>query len=155
MGKGIGNGYPVSVTAICNDTANILKTKSFKYAQSHLNDPFGAAVAKEVIQIIKEENLINRGKTIGIEFISKLNQLKKRNKLIREIRGRGLMIAIEINDDENNSLTSLIYRALLKKGFIIARRPNLNVFRIDPALTVSEIDINEFLNIFEQILQNV
>ncbi len=153
IGKGIGNGYPVSITAITNNIANMLETKSFKYSQSHLNNPLGASVAKEVIQIIKEDNLIKRCKKIGIEFINKLNELKKRNDLIKEIRGRGLMIAVEINDDKNNSLTAFIYSELIKRGFIIARRPNLNVFRIDPALTVSENDINDFLYNFEKVLQ--
>ncbi len=153
IGKGIGSGYPVSVTAITGDTADILKTRSFKYAQSHMNDPLGATVAKEVIHVIREENLINRGNTIGMELMSKLKRLKERYNEIKEIRGRGLMIAVEINDDENNSLTSFIYSELLKRGFIIAKRPNLNVFRIDPALTVQETDIEEFINNFEEILR--
>ncbi len=152
MGKGIGNGYPVSATAINSNTVERLKTKSFKYAQSHLNDPLGAAVAREVIKIITEENLIDRARKIGNELINKLNRLKENSGLIKEIRGRGLMIAVEINDDENNSRTAFIYHELLKRGFIIARRPNLNVFRIDPPLTVLEADIDEFLDNFGQIL---
>lgn len=152
IGKGIGDGFPVSATAISNNTADMLKIKSFKYAQSHLNDPLGASVAKEVIQIIKEQNLIDRCKNIGMEFVNKLEQLKKQHRLIKEIRSRGLLIAIEINDDENNSLTSFIFSSLLEKGFIIARRPNLNVLRIDPPLTIEEKDINAFLVCFGNTL---
>jgi acetylornithine/N-succinyldiaminopimelate aminotransferase len=152
IGKGIGNGCPVSATAMSADAVGRLKTKSFKYAQSHLNDPLGAAVANEVIQIIKEEKLIDRCKNIGSVFVHKLEQLKKRFGLIKEIRSRGLLIAIEINDDESNSLTSFIFSELLKRRFIIARRPNLNVLRVDPPLTIEEKDIEAFFICFKNIL---
>jgi len=153
IGKSIGGGYPVSITAVSKGVAEILPTKSFKYAQSHMNDPLGASVAKEMIQIIIDENLISRGNKVGTELIKQLNELKKKNPIIKEIRGRGLMIAIVINDDEQNVRTAYIYQELLNHGIIVARRPNLNVFRIDPALTIPEVDICEFINCFEQVLQ--
>ena len=58
IGKGIGNGYPVSVAAINQATIKELENKHFKYMQSHQNDPLGAAVTHEVIQIIKEDKLL-------------------------------------------------------------------------------------------------
>jgi len=58
IGKGIGNGYPVSVAAINHKTMQELAKKPFKYAQSHQNDPLGAAIVKEVIQAIGDDDLI-------------------------------------------------------------------------------------------------
>jgi acetylornithine aminotransferase len=56
LGKGLGNGYPVSAVAIRRDIADELERSGFHYAQSHQNDPLGCAVATEVIATLAEEN---------------------------------------------------------------------------------------------------
>jgi acetylornithine/N-succinyldiaminopimelate aminotransferase len=55
LGKGIGNGYPVSVAAFSPRALRILGDRVIPYAQSHQNDPVGATVAREVIRILREE----------------------------------------------------------------------------------------------------
>ena len=154
LGKGLGNGYPVSVTAITKNVSDRLKSKSFKYAQSHQNDPLGAAIAREVIRVIQEEDLIERSKKIGNYFINELKQLGKFYNIIKEVRGRGLMIAIELNNNHHNSPAALIQKELLNKGFIITHRPGFNVLRIDPPLTIEEKDIESFINSLEQVLKS-
>ena len=57
IGKGIGNGYPVSVTAFAPRAVDRLGGRPIKYAQSHQNDPLGAGVAREVIRVIREDGL--------------------------------------------------------------------------------------------------
>jgi acetylornithine aminotransferase len=152
LGKGLGNGYPVSVTALTRPIWELLESKPFKYSQSHQNDPLGAAIAKEVIQVIKEENLIEKCRILGSHFLSQLQQLQKNVSIIKDIRGRGLMMAIEFEDEDNNMLASTIQRRLLNNGFIVANRPGFNVIRIDPPLTVSKKEIDSFIENFQQIL---
>jgi acetylornithine/N-succinyldiaminopimelate aminotransferase len=153
-GKALGNGYPVSAVAMSQKVVERLANSSFHYAQSHQNDPLGAAVAREVIRVIHEEHLIERGKKIGARFIRELIQLANRHDRIKEVRGRGLMIAIEFRETKNDSLASYVYDELLKRRFIVGKRPKVNVLRIDPSLTVQENDIHDFLINFEQILTN-
>ncbi len=98
MGKGVGNGYPVSVTAVNDRVGKILESKPIKYAQSHQNDPLGASVAREVFRIIKDENLIKRSQRLGTYFLNELKRIAKQNSIIKEVRGRGLMIAVEFNE---------------------------------------------------------
>ncbi len=62
LGKGIGNGYPVSVAGFTAGVVERLDGKPIKYAQSHQNDPLGAVVAREVVRVIQEEGLIERGR---------------------------------------------------------------------------------------------
>jgi len=154
LGKGLGNGYPVSVTAINKNVSNRLGSKSFKYAQSHQNDSLGAAVAREVIRVIQEEDLIERSKKIGNYFINKLEQLAKSYNIIKEVRGRGLMIALELNDNYHNSPAALIQKELLYKGFIVAHRPGFNVLRVDPPLTIGKEDIESFIISLKQVLKS-
>jgi acetylornithine aminotransferase len=147
LGKGLGNGYPVSATVISKKVAENLEKSNFKYAQSHQNDPLGAFVASEIIDIIWEEGLIEKCCKKGEYLKEKLIALKRETSLIKEVRGRGLMIAIEL---KKNSL--LVFEELLKLGFITAKRPNAEVLRIDPALTIERPTIDLFLKALSETL---
>ena len=150
IGKGIGNGYPVSITAISNKVTKLLEGKQYLYSQSHQNDPLGAIVANEVINIIKEENLLERSERLGKEIVHRLNLMKNKLPILKTIRGRGLMIAIEFFKH-----AEIIRKELLKNGFIVGKRKGAEVLRMDPALTVDEKDIKSFLDTFERITEDV
>jgi acetylornithine aminotransferase len=152
MGKGIGNGYPVSVTAFTSDVINRLGEKSVVYAQSHMNDSLGAAVAREVVRVIREDRLIERGREIGSILLDGLEKIKQRTDRIIEVRARGLMVAIELKDDQQSSFTARIHRELVKCGYILAQRPGLNVLRLDPSLTIDRKDIETFLKTLEKVV---
>ena len=65
LGKGLGNGYPVSAVAMSKEVAEKLETSGLRYAQSHQNDPLGCAVAGEVIRIMLKEDWVERGSGAG------------------------------------------------------------------------------------------
>lgn len=152
MGKGIGNGYPVSVTAFSPGVIDRLGGSQVKYAQSHQNDPLGAAIAREVIRVIKDEGLIKRSRDIATMLVSGLEGIKARTGRIKQIRARGLMVALELIDDPNASYTTRTHRELVCNGYVLAQRPGLNVLRLDPSLTVERKDIEGFLETFEDLL---
>ena len=152
MGKGIGNGYPVSVAAFAPAVVESLGGQPIKYSQSHQNDPLGAAVVRAVIQVIREEKLIERGREIGAALLAGLHGIAARTGQIAEVRARGLMLAIELSDDAETTLTIRTHRELVRRGFVTCRRPGTGVLRLDPALTVEREDIDAFLVQFEEIL---
>jgi acetylornithine/N-succinyldiaminopimelate aminotransferase len=152
VGKGIGNGYPVSVTAFAPGVIERMGGRPPKYAQSHQNDPLGAAVAREVVKVIKEEDLIERGKDIAAMLLSGLEGIKDRTGWIKEIRSRGLMVALELKDDPEASFTIRTHRELARRGYVLGRRPGVNVLRLDPGLTIDQKDIEGFLETFEAVL---
>ena len=152
IGKGIGNGYPVSVTAFSPRVMKRLGAGRMKYAQSHQNDPLGAAVAREVIRTIREDRLIERSRDIASVLKTGLEGIKARTERIREIRARGLMAAIELADDPNGSRASLVQRELINRGFVVGKRPDVGVLRLDPSLTIDREDIETFLETFEDVL---
>lgn len=154
IGKGIGNGYPVSCVAISDSVAERI-SDSFRYAQSHQNDPLGAAVAKKVIDVIETENLLTRASEIGSIIGDRLDEIKDKYGIIREIRRRGLMIAIEFEKKDTCSLAQQINNKLLEKRIILTKRPGHEVFRIDPALTIELRDIEYFLNCFETVIEEI
>jgi acetylornithine/N-succinyldiaminopimelate aminotransferase len=150
MGKGLGNGYPISATAISKQLAEKLSQHAFHYSQSHQNDPLGAIVAGEVIDIIKENNLIDAAEFNGNYLKENLQRLKQDFSVIKDIRGRGLMLAIEFS-----SQADWIFEELLNKGFIVAKRSNAEVLRIDPALTIEKETMDLFLLAFHDILSKL
>ncbi|MCP4326916.1 MAG: aminotransferase class III-fold pyridoxal phosphate-dependent enzyme [Alphaproteobacteria bacterium] len=146
IGKGLGNGYPVSALAINQNVARELEHGTFKYMQSHQNDPLGAAVVCEVIAIMQDENLISRAASVGKEFLTALQTLAD-SEHISEVRGRGLMYAVEFTDKE---VGDRIYEDLLQRGYIVCNRGGM--FRIDPPLTTKEADFSGFVEVFKELL---
>ena len=110
----------------------------------------GAAVANEVINTIEDDGLLDRSKELGDYLYSQLNTLKIKYQLIKEVRARGLMIAIEF---KNSAV--LIYEELIIKGFIVAKRANSEVLRLDPALTIEYVHIDNFLEALAEILTHL
>ena len=154
MGKGIGNGYPVSVTALAPPVANRLEGRPVPYAQSHMNDPLGAVIAHTVLNVIQREGLIERSRGIAAMLMDGLDGIRNRTGFITDLRARGLMVAVELQDDDRAARTTRIHGALVKRGYILAQRPGLNVLRIDPCLTIEKQAIEGFLEAFEAVLAN-
>ncbi len=152
MGKGIGNGYPVSVAAFAPGVMDRLGGRPVIYAQSHQNDPLGAAVSREVIRTIAAEGLVERSRRIGADLLSGLDAVKRRTGRIQEIRCRGLMIAIEMTDGSDALVTIRTHREMMRRGYILGRRPGVPVLRLDPSLTIDREDIHGFLVTFEAVL---
>jgi acetylornithine aminotransferase len=123
-----------------------------KYAQSHQNDPVGAAVAREVIRIIDEDDLLSRGRETADMLMAGLQEIRERSGRISEIRGRGPMIGIDLVDGPDVSFTIATHRELVSRGYIPGRRPGVNVLRLDPALTIDTVDIEGFLAAFGEVL---
>ena len=153
LGKGLGNGYPVSAVVMTHDIADRLDNSAFRYAQSHQNDPLGCAIAKEVVTVIGEDGLVERSNRGGTYFLHELEHLEKRHDIVKEVRGRGFMIAMEFeSNDEHFSLTS-VYHELLERGFLVGYKPAANLLRFYPALTIREEDIAQLLENLDHILE--
>jgi acetylornithine aminotransferase len=151
LGKGVGNGYPVSVVAMTRACAEKLEDSGIKYAQSHQNDPLGCAVVKEVIAVIREDDLIARGISIGEYFLEGLQRLCQKHKAVKEARGRGMLLAFEFHPHENISAASA-FDALLERGFLVGVYPEANILRFDPSLTIEKSDILLLLETLDGLL---
>jgi acetylornithine aminotransferase len=155
IGKGLGNGYPVSCVAVSSTLLERADLDKFHYSQSHQNDPLGAAIAKEVIDIIESEMLLNRAVKIGALIHNRLLEIKEKHGIIKEVRSRGMMIAVELQENEKLSFAQIINNKLVEKNIILVKRPGHEVFRIDPALTIDLKDVEYFLNSLEEIISKI
>lgn len=152
LGKGLGNGYPVSAVAMRQEVAQKLETDGFRYVQSHQNDPMGCSIAKEVIAVFREEKWVERGNAKGECFLEGLKQLGKKHAIVKEARGRGMVLALEFHPRDDFSAATA-YHALLEQGFLVGYYPVENILRFDPALTIEEEDITHILKCLSVILE--
>ena len=133
------------------DVAEKMENSGFRYAQSHQNDPLGCSVVREVIAIMREENWVERGNAIGAYFLKRLKQLGERHSVVKEARGRGMLLALEFHPHESFSVTSA-YQSLFEQGFLVGYYPAGNILRFDPALTIEKEDIAHMLDCIDRVL---
>jgi acetylornithine aminotransferase len=155
LGKGLGNGYPVSAIAMSADVIDALKRGGFYYFQSHQGDPLGCAVAGEVVRVLNETDLVEKGRRAGAYLLEGLLKLKDKYAVIREVRGKGLMIAVEFRENLTDADVLKIAQRCIREGYILAKRPGLKVFRIDPPLIIDQDDMDLFLTGFDRILSGM
>lgn len=143
-GKGLGNGYPVSAVAMRRAVADRCEQRRWDYVQSHQNDPLGCAVAGEVIRTVREEGLVERSAAMGARLLDRLHEAATGTDQVREIRGRGLMAAMELSGGVGgDSASEFIFKEMLRRGMLIGYDRPTNLIRFLPALTIGEQDIDE------------
>lgn len=152
IGKGIGNGYPVSIAAMKEEIGEALEKNDFHYAQSHQNDPLGCAIVKEVIDVIEEEELIAVSNETGEWFLKELQQLANKHEAIKEVRGRGLMLGIEFKESIEKDRLRRLNKELFNRGFIVGYKAAANLFRFYPALNIKKEDIKRMLENLEELI---
>ncbi|NTW00073.1 MAG: aspartate aminotransferase family protein [Oscillochloris sp.] len=151
LGKGLGNGYPVSAVAMRSAVAERAEQSGLRYAQSHQNDPLGCAVAREVIATMREEGWIERGAETGMYFLAGLRQLATQYDRVKGARGRGMLLALALYPDSRLTV-QMVYEQLLEDGFLVGYYPAGNILRFDPALTIERADITALLGSLERIV---
>lgn len=147
LGKGLGNGYPVSVVAMTPAVARGLATCGFHHAQSHQNDPLACAVAREVLAVIQEENFIQRACRVGGILLRGLTECWTRHASVREVRGRGLMIGMEFHEDPHAA-----FHALVDRGYLCGYKPAARLLRFYPPLTIPEEDCSGLVAAIDEVL---
>jgi acetylornithine/succinyldiaminopimelate/putrescine aminotransferase len=112
----------------------------------------GCSIAKEVIAVLNDGHLIEKGNAVGSFFLNGLKRIEKRFDVVKEVRGRGLLLALEFYPHAQITAT-WAYHTLLAKGFLVGYYPNGNILRFDPALTIDEKNIERLLVCIETILE--
>ncbi len=94
---------------------------------------------------------VNRSQLLGSRLLDKLQGLSRETDLIKEVRGKGLMIAIEFKG-AGDQPAATIHDQLFKKGYIASLRRGNNTLRIDPPLTIEETLLDNFVGELNDII---
>lgn len=140
MAKGMGNGFPIGGIAIA---------PKFKASFGLLGTTFGGnhlacAAALAVLEIIKQDNLLQNAAQVGSYLIGELEKFDK----VMEVRGRGLMIGIDLPEE-----LSTVKKDLLLKNRIFTGEAKPNVIRILPALNITKEIADRFLTALDERLK--
>ncbi len=142
MAKGMGNGFPVGAISIA---------PKFKASFGLLGTTFGGnhlacAAAMAVLEVMKEDNLMRNAEVVGNYLIGELRKMDR----IKEVRGRGLMIGIDLPEE-----LSTLKKDLLEKDRIFTGEAKPNVIRLLPALNITIAHADRFLEALDRRLKAI
>jgi ornithine--oxo-acid transaminase len=141
LGKALSGGaYPVSAVLANDDVMNVIKPG--QHGSTFGGNPLAAAVAMEALEVVKDENLAVNARKLGKLFRDKMNDYISGSKLVKLVRGRGLLNAIVINDSEESS-TAWDICVKLKDNGLLAKPTHGNIIRFAPPLVMTEEQILE------------
>ncbi len=144
IAKGIGGGFPIGVVLMTNKVANAMTPGS--HGSTFGGNPLAMKVGSKVMDIISKKSFLNNVKKNSKYFHKQLNNLKNKfPKIIKEIRGKGYLIGIQLFKDQ----TSFI-KALMKNKLLTIRAAE-NVIRILPPLNVKKNEIDQAIKIIDKV----
>ena len=144
IAKGIGGGFPIGAVLMNKKVASGMTSGT--HGSTFGGNPLAMAVGNSVIDIISQKTFLNNVKKNSKYFHQKLNQLKEMfPKIIKEIRGRGLLIGIQLKKDQTKFIKKLMDNNLL------TIRAAENVVRVLPPLNVKKSEINLSLKIIKKV----
>lgn len=146
LAKGIGGGYPLSALLV-KEEFNIFEPGD--QGGSYSAQPLGMAVGMAVVSEIINQNLSYNAKLQGEYIVEKLNEIKDKYGL-RNIRGRGLLIAFDLPEDKGGQVVG----GCLNEGLII-NSPRPNIIRLMPPLIVTRKDTDNMISILCKVLDRV
>ena len=146
IAKGIAGGVPMGVTLVRPDILSVMKKG--EHSSTFGGNPLSCAAGTATIQALTQDGLIENAKNMGQKFQHGLDELKSRHKIIREVRGKGLMIGVELKFEVKDILMEGIKNGLL---LLYSGR---NILRFLPPLVISEEDITKTLKILDMLLTN-
>ena len=145
LGKALSGGvYPVSAVLTSNEI--MLTIKPGEHGSTYGGNPLGCKVAMAALRIVKDEMLAENADLMGNYFREKLNQYILKSNIIKLIRGKGLLNAIVINDDEDSN-TAWDICLKLKENGLLAKPTHGNIIRFAPPLIINKNQIDQAVEI--------
>ncbi len=151
LGKALGAGLPVSAVVTTGDVEERC-VGALRHIQSHQNDPLSGRVAATVISIMQGERLVEQAARRGQSLLEGLRKLQGRGLGISQVRGKGLLLGIELEQDRvAEGVTKR--QQLLETGVIVDYQPHTGTFRLFPPYVVTSAEIDKFLQVFEHVMK--
>lgn len=147
MAKGIAGGFPFGAFAVTEEIQD--KLEKGDHGGTYCGNPLGCAVAHAVIKYMLDNRICENVQEIGKFTMSELKELKSEyQSIIKDVRGKGLLIAVELADDD---ITSSLNSKCLDNGLMLNVTQG-NIIRMFPALNISKEEMKKGLKIFKSAL---
>jgi 2,2-dialkylglycine decarboxylase (pyruvate) len=152
LSKTLGAGLPLAAVITSAEIEEEAHARNYLFFTTHVSDPLVAAVGNTVLDVLAEERLDERAAKLGAFLRTGLEDIAARHSLVSDVRGRGLLVGLEIADE---SLSAPITQKCLELGLHmnIVQIPGMGgVFRIAPPLTASEEELALGLSILDEAI---
>ena len=144
--KGLGNGMPIGVCLARGEAAGLFEPGN--HGSTFGGNPLACAAALAVIDTIEQESLCSRARILGDRILSGFNKSLTGNNQVKEIRGKGLMLAIELNEDAPNLVNDA-----LEAGILINVAQG-NVIRLLPPLTLTDEEADSIVESVSNLISD-
>ncbi|WP_328472785.1 aspartate aminotransferase family protein [Actinoplanes sp. NBC_00393] len=163
LSKTLGAGLPLAAVVTSPEIEQTAHERGFLFFTTHVSDPLVAAVGNTVLDVLHEERLELRAAELGAYLSKGLRELAERHPVIGDVRGRGLLVGLELVADRDtrepaDELGAAVTRRCLELGLHmnVVQLPKMGgVFRIAPALTSSPAELDLGLEILDQAISDV
>jgi 4-aminobutyrate aminotransferase len=153
MAKGLASGFPLSAVASRSELTE--KQEPGTMGGTYAGNAVSCAAAIATQHVIREERLVENSKLQGERLWRGLKDLEQKYDVIRDVRGPGCMVGVELQEDVAPGTSKKLSLACLKNGMLLLSASIFPTVRFIPALTVSEEEIDMGLDIFEKSLKQV
>jgi 2,2-dialkylglycine decarboxylase (pyruvate) len=163
LSKTLGAGLPLAAVLTTGEIEQQAHERGFLFYTTHVSDPLPAAVGLKVVEVVVRERLAERAAVAGARLLAGLAELRDRYECVGDVRGRGLLVGLEVVSDKATKkpapeLGAAITRRCFELGLsmnITALRGLGGVFRIAPPLTITDDELDLGLTILDQALADV
>ncbi|MCK0109894.1 ornithine--oxo-acid transaminase [Flavobacteriaceae bacterium S0825] len=151
LGKALSGGiYPVSAVLANNEIMNVIRPGN--HGSTYGGNPVAAAVAIAALEVVKEEKLTENAEFLGKVFRAEMNKYIEQSNIVKLVRGKGLLNAIVINDDEDSDTAWNICLKLRDNG-LLAKPTHGNIIRFAPPLVMTEEQLLDCVSIIIKTLK--
>jgi 2,2-dialkylglycine decarboxylase (pyruvate) len=163
LSKTLGAGLPLAAVLTSAEIEEECHRRGFLFYTTHVSDPLPAAVGLKVLEVVQRDGLVARAVQAGARLTAGLHALQREFDCIGDVRGRGLLLGMEIvksqaGKESAPELGAAITRECMRLGLSmnIVSLPGMGgVFRIAPPLTVSDAEIDLGLGLLKRAMENV
>ena len=153
MGKGLGNGFPVTCVAVREKFKESFE--SISASSSYGGNPMACAAALISTQVIEEENLLAHATQLGEIALKRMEQMKARHKIVGDVRAKGCLMGIELVKDRTtkepfDQAGTLVYQKAFRKG--LAWIPAGHILRMSPPIVMDEATLNKGLDLIDEAI---
>ncbi len=147
LAKGLGSGMPIGAIMAKNGSAVF---SPGEHGSTYGGSPLACAVGYAVVKFIVENNLAENARQVGNYFLEALRNIRQRFGFIREVRGKGLLIAVEFDQE---CAAEIVRRCM--EGGLLVNQLKPNTIRFMPPLIVSKGEVDQALDILDKVLVKV
>ncbi|MCY1142641.1 aspartate aminotransferase family protein [Actinoplanes sp. Pm04-4] len=163
LSKTLGAGLPLAAVITTPEIEQTAHDRGFLFFTTHVSDPLVAAVGNTVLDVLEADKLDHQAAELGTHLADGLRELQARHAVIGDVRGRGLLVGLELVLDQQtkqpaDELGAAVTRRCLELGLHmnVVQLPGMGgVFRIAPALTSSKTELDLGLEILDQAIGDV